>query len=271
MSGNDLHFADFVRKQAGWNQTREDWRMLMELETAVCAVAREGDRRAGTVSVIRYDKDLAWIGMVLVEESFRGRGIGKTLLQWALDDCRQAGIRTVGLDATPAGRPLYEKYGFVHVADLQRWEGRLSHLSETKFEPIGEADWEMVGHLDRRVFGTDRLPLLKAVGANSRTMCARKNGRVTGFGMIRQGERAQYLGPLVAESDETALEILSDLGTLSGGGPIFWDCYDARLARELNPGKYGFQSQRPLYRMLVGEPFEQDALGQVAIVDPSAG
>jgi GNAT superfamily N-acetyltransferase len=49
-------------------------------------------------------EDLAWIGMMLVAQEHRGRGVGKQLMRTALDHCGRSGIAEVKLDATPAGR-----------------------------------------------------------------------------------------------------------------------------------------------------------------------
>jgi len=49
--------------------------------------------------------------MVLVDPSVRGCGLGTQLLYEALDILGD--MRTIRLDATPAGHPIYRKLGFV--------------------------------------------------------------------------------------------------------------------------------------------------------------
>jgi len=39
---------------------------------------------------------------MLVKQEHRGRGIGKRLMSASLNYCKQAGIETIKLDATPA-------------------------------------------------------------------------------------------------------------------------------------------------------------------------
>jgi hypothetical protein len=46
--------------------------------------------------------------MMVVHPESRRRGVGVALMRAALDDLRGLGIASVMLDATPAGRPLYE-------------------------------------------------------------------------------------------------------------------------------------------------------------------
>ena len=65
-------------RAAGWNQTREDWELFLSLgrRAGVVAVDEDGEVR-GTAATIRYEDHFCWIGMVLVDPSRRGEGIGR--------------------------------------------------------------------------------------------------------------------------------------------------------------------------------------------------
>src|SRR5256885_14028805 len=101
MNESDLPFADSLRELAGWNQTLVDWRRMLALspssqsasvETCApqsgCFVAEWEGVLVGTVTILCYGKELAWIGMLLVHPESRGRGIGQTLLHHCLDHLR---------------------------------------------------------------------------------------------------------------------------------------------------------------------------------------
>jgi GNAT superfamily N-acetyltransferase len=73
--------------------------------------------------------DPHWVLMVLaVKPEWQGKGVGTQLLKWGMEraDAEEAGGDGNGektgwpcfLEASVAGRPLYEKYGFVKVADV---------------------------------------------------------------------------------------------------------------------------------------------------------
>ncbi len=66
---------------------------------------------------------VAWIAMMLVEATVRRRGVGNALMGYALEHLDGAGVRTVRLDATALGRPLYESLGFIAEYGLARYEG----------------------------------------------------------------------------------------------------------------------------------------------------
>ena len=104
-------------RQAGWNQLERDWKIFLTLSPDGC-LAVEEDMVIGTAATLKYGDRVSWIGMVLVDKEYRGRGIGMELLLKALDLLKKE--TTVKLDATPAGRQLYLKLGFVEEYPLSR-------------------------------------------------------------------------------------------------------------------------------------------------------
>jgi len=61
----------------------------------------------------------AWILNMYTEPEARRLGIAKQLLQTMLDWCRTEGFRNVSLHASPAGRPLYESFGFQPTNEMR--------------------------------------------------------------------------------------------------------------------------------------------------------
>jgi GNAT superfamily N-acetyltransferase len=59
---------------------------------------------------------------VFVEPSSRRQGIARALTEAALDWGREAGLVSIVLHASPAGRPLYESIGFVATNEM-RYDG----------------------------------------------------------------------------------------------------------------------------------------------------
>lgn len=54
---------------------------------------------------------------IYTEPAYRRRGIAYKILDLLVSDVRSKGITSISLEATEAGRPLYEKYGFVKMDD----------------------------------------------------------------------------------------------------------------------------------------------------------
>ena len=62
----------------------------------------------------------AWLCDVFVDKDFRGRGLGRFLVEAALSHPEVKGIEKVLL-ATGAAHDLYRKFGFISLAEPQRW------------------------------------------------------------------------------------------------------------------------------------------------------
>jgi ribosomal protein S18 acetylase RimI-like enzyme len=122
----DVPAAQRLREQAGWNQADADWQRLLAWDREGCWAAEQDGRVVGTTATISYGQRIAWVGMVLVDVEHRRRGIGRALLMHALAYLERRGVRTIALDATPDGRPLYASLGFVDAFGLERWRGDLT-------------------------------------------------------------------------------------------------------------------------------------------------
>ncbi|MFX0108870.1 MAG: GNAT family N-acetyltransferase [Candidatus Hodarchaeota archaeon] len=86
-----------------------------------CYLAMEGNEVVGGCAVAFY-ADLpssknkagksAYIMNMYIEPEFRGRGIGTSLLNRILNECKTRGIGKVALHDTEMSRSIYEKHGF---------------------------------------------------------------------------------------------------------------------------------------------------------------
>ena len=108
--------------QAGWNQTEGDWLRLMNLPSGGVRVWRDQGEVRASYSLSGYG-NIAWIGMILVDEAYRGAGLGKASFRAALDQSQLLGFATLGLDATSLGEPIYAREGFQTIRPIVRWEG----------------------------------------------------------------------------------------------------------------------------------------------------
>src|SRR5439155_11800817 len=162
MTEGDLPAADALRRCAGWNQTLEDWRRLRRWEPHGCFVALQGAEIIGTVTTTTYGPALAWIGMMLVHPDCRQRGVGTGLMHRALEYLHGRNVACVKLDATPAGRPVYEKLGFLPEWTLTRCHRPAETRTvspECAVAPtrdLSDADWGAVGAIDQVAFGAPR-------------------------------------------------------------------------------------------------------------------
>jgi predicted GNAT family acetyltransferase len=248
-----------LKEQAGWNQLEADWRRLLDLQPAGCFLAELDGVPVGTVTTCRFGS-VAWIAMMLVDEAHRRRGIGKALMTRALEELDSQGVRSVRLDATPRGRPMYESLGFVEEAIFLRFRGLLPPADGPPGLPEVRSDEVLDGVIavDREVTGTDRGRLLRRLAGEHPGAL-----RVVeaGFLMARPGSTARQIGPCIAD-ERAGPMLLADARSRYSGEAVLLDIpADNALASAL-VGSWGLRAERPLVRMGRGPRVEED-LGRI--------
>src|SRR5438094_7966425 len=243
MTEADIPAGMRLKELAGWNQTPSDWERFLRASPAGCFVAELDGRVCGTATTIVYEGRFAWIGMVLVDPECRGRGIGTRLLAKAIEHLDAVGVSTLKLDATPQGRPVYGRLGFVSEYEVERWTperqpglaGAGGSAAPRKRAAAGPAeqsafasqpDLEGIVEFDRDVFGADRGGLLKSLDDDtpSFTLEARDRGKLQGYALGRRGSRADHLGPWIARDESSARGLLAEFLRRSKRDTIVVDC-----------------------------------------------
>jgi GNAT superfamily N-acetyltransferase len=276
----DLDDAGALVREAGWNQTADDWRAFLDLGTVYAVRTSAGDVVA-TAATLPYGNRFAWISMVLVAGAYRRQGLATRLMRRCIDDLEDAGLVPV-LDATPAGRAVYRTLAFEDSWSFQRLErhepqpaGAPPALpAGVELQRIDEALWPAICAYDTQAFGADRSALLARLQGRlpgAAELCAMRNGRVVGFILGRDGRLATELGPLVADDPDIARALFAPaLAAISG--PVFVDLVDGKRGLRTLLDSYGFRVQRPFTRMMLGckTPFD-DGARTFAVVGPEFG
>ena len=224
---------------------------------------------------MRCGPRLAWIGMVLVDPDFRRRGIGTRLAEIVVDYLR--GCPTVGLDATPAGRKIYERLGFKEEYGVLRMRAeRAPEIAQPPgpLQPLGVGDLEAITSLDRRAFGGDRQPVLEDFlrRAPESAWQLVRAGRVSGFCLGRPGAHSHQIGPLIAQADEDAVLLAGAALSRLECEPVIMDVPEARTGLREWLGRHGFVVTRTFARMYRGEaPLRAQHGMQFAVAGPEFG
>src|SRR5215469_9554793 len=165
LNSGDVEAAVELSSSAGWNQTAEDWQMLLDLAPDGCFAVEADGELVSTTTMAFYGNRLAWIGMVLTRPEYRGLGFARQLLAHALDYASIRRVQTVKLDATEFGQPLYAKFGFLAEQTVERWvrPGTASSPSHGNCFDRGEFSCD----LDAHAFGADRSTMLKRLAGRS--------------------------------------------------------------------------------------------------------
>lgn len=64
----------------------------------------------------------AYLMNIYTRPAYRGCGIGKKVVEWLICEAQKRNIAKIYLEASEAGRPLYEKLGFVNMHGYMKLE-----------------------------------------------------------------------------------------------------------------------------------------------------
>ncbi len=270
----DIPAALRLKELALWNQTENDWRRLLRFQPSGCFCATSGGKVVATTTTTAYGRELAWIGMVLVDPEWRRLGIATKLMRAALDYLIQAGVATIKLDATPDGCLVYENLDFKVDSLIERWEG-VAGPGDVGCSMLDTFAPSEALALDRQAFGADRSLLIKMLieDAYVRPLVATAaDGRLIGYALARRGSAAAYVGPLLATDANAATTLLDGLLSQMSGQRVYIDLNtNFGEGREILATR-GLVKQRDLIRMSYGEGSNAGSSSSVfAIAGPEIG
>jgi GNAT superfamily N-acetyltransferase len=260
MTKADVPAGMRLKEIAGWNQTAEDWMRFLDASERGCFVAEVDGEVRGTVTTITYEQRFAWVGMVLVDPQYRGRGLGTKLLKTAIEYLQDARIAAIKLDATPQGKPIYEKLGFQAEYEIERWilkrtaEAAAQAGETVPANMVSGQNLETILAEDREVFGADRSQLLKSLrqSAPEFTGAVWENSTLRGSAFGRHGSFADHLGPWMAKDKSAATQLLSSFIANSRRETLLVDCLKSNAIAGALLRAMGFEYSRPLTRMVLG-------------------
>lgn len=237
-----------------WNQTEKDWSFLISSPENICLAAVENGKVIGSATAITYNNEVAWIGMVLVDKDFRGRGISLMLIYKLLEKLKHC--RSIKLDATPAGQPVYEKVGFSEEYKILRMihpTGEFENISTGKNEvtQVSEIDLKDVVDYDHHVFGANRKKLIEFLYNQNRgnSWMIKTGEKIDGFALAREGARFYQLGPVSAISPEIGKVLIRKSLEKLKDKPVVIDVLEEKKELVLWLDKLGFIVQRSFTRM----------------------
>jgi GNAT superfamily N-acetyltransferase len=238
----------------GWNQTESDWKLLIENPENICLLAESGKKIIGTTTAINYLNKVAWIGMVLVDKEYRGQGVSKSLLENIFKKLQYC--KSIKLDATPAGQPVYQKFGFKNEYFIARMVNpSIKNFPADEYdiipEPIELKHIPEIVAFDEFIFGANRSQLIELLINQypGKGWLLKRDNKIAGFVLGRDGNKYHQIGPLVALLTIDAKILISKaLESLSNQAIVVDVLYDKEdLINWLN--SVGFIKQRHFVRM----------------------
>ncbi len=223
LKARDIDAAIRLTDLEDWGYSPSDFRRLLELSPGGCFAAELAGEVVGVLTTTTYD-GLAFLGAVIVRPELRGRGVGKQMMEAALDHLRALGVVTVRLNAYLNAIPFYERLGFRREYEVIRWHGPATSGRATGVRPARRSDIARIGHLDKAYFGADRTPLLERLAEEfpDSFLVYERSGEIRGYIVGNVSGDACEIGPWTVprEGDPAAPNLFHGLVAASGAREI---------------------------------------------------
>lgn len=210
------HIADAVAlsTSAGWPHRAEDWALVLGLSKGIVAI--QNGKVVATAIATPFGP-VGTVNMIIVDETMRGRGLGRRIMTAAMSEIEPEEWRLV---ATRDGLALYEKLGFEIAGEVRQYQGTVSaaapaeNITDDENDGIGwatDSDPPRLADLDQTASGMNRTALVQALKDTGRVLCLRENGRIQGWAALRLFGRGEVIGPVVARDRSEARRLLHAL------------------------------------------------------------
>ncbi len=149
-------------------------------------------------------RNTAWLAHIIVNKSYRNRGIGYKIVDTLVSDLKTKMIETILLIATELGEPVYKKIGFRYISDyvyLKRETSWIDKEISNNILPYSEQYYNQIVKLDTLISGENRESLIKMYLDDCLIYLDKQILR--GFYLPSLGE-----GPIFAENSDIGIELM---------------------------------------------------------------
>jgi GNAT superfamily N-acetyltransferase len=209
----------------GWNPGIHDAETFYRADAKGFFVGVLDGKPVASISAVAYEASFGFLGFYIVRPPFRGQGLGTEIWNAGM---KYLEGRNIGLDSVQEQQKLYESKGFwpcyknvrhqgVGTGQKRKAEG-IKYLSEVPMEDLLAYD-DQYFPVKRHVFTKSwiRQPGGIAIGAVN-------DGKLEGYGVLRQCHQGYKIGPLFADDEDVADSLFCTLcGHALLGAPVFLD------------------------------------------------
>ncbi|MHA2294620.1 MAG: GNAT family N-acetyltransferase [Candidatus Hodarchaeales archaeon] len=181
-----------------WNYTTGDFQRLLDFASNGCFIAEIEGKNVGIVTTTPYTHT-AWIGTLIVEPIHRNKGIGKLLMQHAIQYLYESGIETIKLDAVSKAVPLYKNLGFEEIFKSLRFIGTGIKTESRGVRKLVKKDMPEVLALDHFYTGLNREKVLYRIYNDfpNTSFVLRQDELIIGYIMVKKAVSLYKIGPWI--------------------------------------------------------------------------
>ncbi len=232
MTRQELDMAIDWAAEEGWNPGIYDADCFYAADPNGFLVGLLGDEPIATISAVKYGNSFGFLGLYMVKPEYRGKGYGMRIWNAALASLPG---RTIGLDGVVAQQNNYKKSGFTLAHRNIRYQGSGGGFlpNASGIAPLSTIPFPEICAYDEPFLPGGRREFLKCWinQPESTALGILRNRMLTGYGVLRMCRTGYKMGPLFADSPESAESLFLALKAhASAGAPIFLDTPAVNLA-----------------------------------------
>lgn len=202
-----LQYEDITYIEAlqppGWGDIRPNFEY--HLQSPICDPLKVviDDKIVGVGTTIRHT-DTAWLAMIIVHPAYRNRGVGKAITKALIESLDEKHFKTIQLDATDLGYPVYLQNGFEVQAEYLHFKCENCNRDQAVspfIVPFHEQYRKDMLEMDKRISGEGRASTLELYISTSFLFI--ENDIVQGFYIP-----SLYDGVIIAENDKAGIELM---------------------------------------------------------------
>ena len=242
MSTQEVDIAVDWARQEGWNPGVHDAECFYRTDPKGFYAAKINDEIVGTVSAVKYPGGFVFAGFYIVRPDMRGKGIGTILYSFLEDSCKDF---NVGIDGVLQMQTAYERHGFMFAHKNCRYAGRAKGKLSDRCIPVRKKDLKDVVAFDAKCFSVPRPEFLSCwlfqKDSHSFMIQKKDTNEICGYGVIRKCFQGHKIGPLFADTQDTATAILESLMSTIPTEEVFLDAPEPNTSAIALAQRYGMQ------------------------------
>ncbi len=250
MTRAEVEIAEEWAAKEGWNPGNFDADCFYSTDPDGFFIAERKGLPAGCIFAVKYGESFGFLGCYLVRPEFRGKGLGTLIWNAALESM---GNRNIGLDAVLSQEENYRRSGFKRAYLNLRFQGTGTDYGSMPREVVSlsKVPFEDIARYDSELFPAPRPRFLQSwinqpQGASFGFL---REGRLSGYGVIRGCRVGFRIGPLFADDEGAAEGLFQALAIYAGNHSIFMDVPEVNPAAIILAKHHGMEKFAQAVRM----------------------
>jgi GNAT superfamily N-acetyltransferase len=225
MTKEEVQLAVSWAAAEGWNPGPNDAECFYAADPNGFFIGKLDGEPVGCISAVKYEDKFGFLGLYIMKQEHRGKGYGIALWNKVIEYV--AGC-IAGLDGVVAQQENYKKSGFVLAHRNIRYELKEKPQVVASNDCIVSVDvlsYDELAEYDKKHFLFSRDAFLHKWLHQPNAKCNAyvEEGRIKGYGVIRQCGSGYKIGPLFSDTADIAEVLFLSLVDTTTGGSVFLD------------------------------------------------